>query len=72
MIATMLPALSAAGLAGADARDDDLLPALVASISAQLDPRVAQTLAQLDGTGRRLLALRSYLRNASHLDERWS
>ena len=68
----MLPAVTAAGLACADARDDDALPAYVASISAQLDPRVAQTLAQLDGTGRQLLALRSYLRSASHLAERWS
>jgi hypothetical protein len=33
---------------------------------------VAQTLTQLDGTGRRLLALRSYLRSAPHLAERWS
>ena len=48
------------------------LQSYVASISAQLDPRVAQTLAQLDGTGRQLLALRSYLRSASHLAERWS
>ena len=33
---------------------------------------MAQTLAQLDGTGRQLLALRSYVRSASHLAERWS
>jgi hypothetical protein len=33
---------------------------------------VAQTLAQLDGTGRQLLALRSYLLSAPHLAERWS
>ncbi len=70
-IAAMLPAVTAAGLAHADVRDD-ALPAHVASISAQLDPRVAQTLAQLDGTGRQLLALRSYLRGATHLAERWS
>jgi len=30
------------------------------------------TLARLDGTGRQVLALRSYLRSASHLTERWS
>lgn len=71
-IAAMLPLVAAAGLACADVRDDDLLPAHVTSISAQLDPRVAQTLAQLDGTGRQLLALRSYVRGASHLAERWS
>jgi len=71
-IAAALTTLAAAGLAGADVRDDDRLPAHVASVSAQLDPRVAQTLAQLDGTGRQLLALRSYLRSASNLAERWS
>jgi hypothetical protein len=71
-IAALLPAVSAAGLACADAHADDPLPAHVASISAHLDPRVAQTLAQLDGTGRQLLALRSYLRSTPHLAERWS
>jgi len=71
-IAALLPALAAAGLARAAAPDTDPLPSYVTSISAQLDPRVAQTLAQLDGTGRQLLALRSYLRSASHLAERWS
>lgn len=71
-IAAMLPAVTAAGLACADVPDDDPLGAQVASIGAQLDPRAAQTLAQLDGTGRQLLALRSYLRSASHLARRWS
>jgi hypothetical protein len=52
--------------------ENDPLPSHVASISAQLDPRVAQTVAKLDGTGRQLLALRSYLRSGSHLAERWS
>jgi len=37
-----------------------------------LDPRVATTLEAIDGTGRRLLAARSYLRSAAHLEERWS
>jgi hypothetical protein len=37
-----------------------------------MDPRVALTLARLDGPGRQLLALRSYLRSETHLDERWS
>ena len=61
--------LSAVGLAWAAPAS---LQSYVAAISEQLDPRVAQTLAQLDGTGRQLLALRSYLRSASHLAERWS
>jgi hypothetical protein len=72
MIAALLPAVTAVGLAWAAAPDTDPLPSYVTSISAQLDPRVAQTLARLDGTGRQLLALRSYLRNSSHLAERWS
>jgi len=71
-IAAMLPAVIAAVPARAEIRGDDLLRAHVASISANLDPRAAQTLAQLDGTGRQLLALRSYLRSAAHLAERWS
>ena len=71
-LAALLTALAAVGLAPAAAPDTDPLPSYVTSISAQLDPRVAQTLARLDGTGRQLLALRSYLRSASHLAERWS
>ena len=71
-VATLLPTLTAVGLAWAGAPDTAPLQSYVTSISAQLDPRVAQTLAQLDGIGRQLLAMRSYLRSASHLDERWS
>lgn len=71
-IAALLPALAAAGRGGAAAPDATPLQSYIASISAQLDPRVAQTLAQLDGSGRQLLALRSYLRSAPHLAERWS
>jgi hypothetical protein len=37
-----------------------------------LDPRVVTTMESLDGTGRQLLASRSYLRSAAHLDQRWS
>ncbi len=70
--AALLPALTVVGLARAAAPDVDPLPSYVTSISAQLDPRVAQTLVQLVGTGRKLLALRSYLRSAPHLAERWS
>ena len=44
----------------------------VAAIAAQQDDRVTEALARIDGTGRQLLALRSYLRSASHLAERWS
>ena len=37
-----------------------------------LDPRVAAALDAMDGTGRRLLAARSYLRSDAHLEDRWS
>jgi hypothetical protein len=56
----------------AAAHGNDVLADQMAAVAAQLDPRVAQTLARLDGTGRQLVALRSYLRSASHLAERWS
>ena len=71
-VAALLAAVTAVGLASAAPPVTDSLQSYVTSISAQLDPRVAQTMAQLDGTGRQLLALRSYLRSASHLAERWS
>ena len=71
-IAALLPALAVVGPARAAAPDNDPLPSYVTSISAQLDARVGQTLVQLVGTGRQLLALRSYLRSAPHLAERWS
>ena len=71
-ITACLPVLTVVGLAQAAAPAADPLSSYVTSISAQLDPRVAQTLVQLDGTGRQLLALRSYLRSAPHLTERWS
>jgi hypothetical protein len=37
-----------------------------------LDPRAASALAQIEGTGRQLLAARSYLRAGPNLAERWS
>ncbi len=64
--------LTVVGLARAAAPDADPLAPYVTSISAQLDPRVGQTMEQLAGTGRQLLALRSYLRSAPHLADRWS
>jgi hypothetical protein len=44
----------------------------LAQLAAHQDPRVAEALARVDGTGRQLLALRSYLRSRDHLAERWS
>ena len=44
----------------------------LASLAAELDPRAASALASIDGTGRRLLATRGYLRSSTPLAERWS
>jgi hypothetical protein len=48
------------------------LDACIATIAAELDPHVADALSRIDGTGRRLLALRSYLRSSAHLADHWS
>jgi hypothetical protein len=44
----------------------------LAVLAADLDPRAASALASIDGTGRRLLATRAYLRSSAPLAERWS
>lgn len=44
----------------------------IRAIAAELDGRVSSAIELIDGTGRRLLALRSYLRSREHLGERWS
>ena len=59
-----------AAFAGADPADP--VSPYVDAIAASQDPRVASTLALIDGAGRRLLALRSYLRSGAGLTERWS
>lgn len=54
---------------------DDSGPELaqyVEALAAEQDPRVADALGRIDGTGRRLLALRSYVRSRAHLADRWS
>jgi hypothetical protein len=50
----------------------DSLAPVVARIVAEQDPRVGEALARMEGEGRRLLALRSYLRSKTRLAERWS
>ena len=59
-----------AGPASADAVDP--LARWVDAIAARLDPRVAEGLPSIDGSDRRLLALRSYLRSGRQLGEHWS
>jgi hypothetical protein len=48
------------------------LDSALAALAAGLDPRAGATLASIDGTGRRLLAARAYLRARAQLAERWS
>jgi hypothetical protein len=51
---------------------DAALAGCVEALAAEQDPRVADALSRIDGTGRRLLALRSYVRSRAHLADRWS
>ncbi len=60
-LAFALPAVSAGDLA-----------AYLAAVSSKLDPRAAEAIVRLDGTGRQLLAARSYLRSGESLRDRWS
>ena len=60
-----------AGIATAHADDTDPVAHWVDAVAARQDPRVADGLARIDGSGRRLLALRAYLRSGNHLAERW-
>jgi hypothetical protein len=73
----VLPALAAATLflpqsGRAGDETEAALARYVDALAAEQDPRVADALTRIDGTGRRLLALRSYARGRAHLAERWS
>jgi hypothetical protein len=67
LLAAALPLL-AMSPAGAQASLEQRLEAL----QPDLDPRAAAVLGKIEGTERRLLAARSYLRSASVLEARWS
>lgn len=54
------------------AADEAALGDYIASLASEQDVRVAEALARIECTGRKLLALRSYLRSSAHLTERWS
>ena len=58
--------LAPAGYAG------DAVEKYLDALRVGLDERVRGALGAIDGTGRQLLATRSYIRNAAKLDERWS
>jgi hypothetical protein len=72
VLATVIVAFAVTALPCAHASADTALDRYVAAIALQQDARVTEALARTDGTGRQLLALRSYVRSASHLAERWS
>jgi hypothetical protein len=59
-------------LTPASAQEEALLERYLALLQADLDERAVAALQRMDGTGRRLLAARSYLRSGRHLGERWS
>jgi hypothetical protein len=63
----LLPQSARAG----DEADAALIQYLEA-LGGEQDPRVADALGRIDGTGRRLLALRSYVRGRTHIADRWS
>lgn len=50
----------------------DTVEAYLRALRPGLDARASETLGAIKGTGRKLLAVRSYVRNAALLDERWS
>jgi hypothetical protein len=63
---------SAGQVAQAAAGPEHAIDGYVAALAGTQDARVSETLALIDGPGRRLLALRSYLRSGDNLVERWS
>jgi hypothetical protein len=71
-IAGAVLALLVAGADTGGGLDDTGLADDAAAIATHLDPRVRDTLARIPDLGRRLLALRSYLRAGSTLPARWS
>ena len=54
------------------ASSDDVLDRYLQHIAAGLPEKVAEALQQIDGTPRRLLAVRAYLRAGNELPSRWS
>ena len=70
----LLSVLSIAALPawGAPRAPDALLSAHLNAVARSADPRVAAALTRINGTDRRLLAMRSYLRAGAGLPQRWS
>jgi hypothetical protein len=58
--------------APAQGPSSDPVATLIDAIAAEEDPRIVAALARIDGTDRRALALRAYLRVGPGIAERWS
>jgi hypothetical protein len=70
--ATLIALIGICARANAEPAPVDAVAVLIAAEAARHDPRVGDALDRIDGTGRRLLALRSYLRAGAGLSGRWS
>ena len=68
----LLAACALCGIVAPRSQAGDTVEDYLRVLSAGLDSRVSATLGAIDGTGRQLLALRSYVRSSEQLDERWS
>jgi len=68
----LLALLSGLPAQGAQSRGSLDPVAVLDAIAAEQDPRVSSALARIEGTERRLLALRAYLRAGNSLSGRWS
>ena len=66
----LLALLAAQAVSAADTRDP--LALHLVGVQGTLDPRAVAVIPRIDGIGRQLLALRSYLRAGAGLAERWS
>lgn len=66
------PAFAAEPTTAPPSSSPDRLASIVTSVVNAQDPRVAEAIGRIEGDGRRLLALRSYLRSSTRLAERWS
>jgi hypothetical protein len=72
VVACALPLALVAQPDRSAASDEALLERYLARLAADLDERAVAALQCMDGSGRRLLAARSYLRSGRHLADRWS
>jgi hypothetical protein len=71
-IAALAAALCLTPFAAPAETGEALLDQSLADVARQQDPRVLEALGRIEGAGRKLLALRSYLRSRGNLAERWS